>query len=93
MNLAFRNNALLYSTVDGSAREMERLCLQIFDRWCEQRNVIPLAYLFHAWPIVMSDRVARTRLLNTLQDLRHFHADALTPDDESVIERLMTMHV
>lgn len=31
---------------------VENICLTLFDRWCERRNVVALAYLLHRWPLV-----------------------------------------
>jgi hypothetical protein len=36
----------------------EKVCLTLFDRWCEQRNVVALAYLMYAWPVLGNSRVA-----------------------------------
>jgi hypothetical protein len=74
------------------AKEMDRLCLVLFDSWCECRSVIPLAYLMYAWPILVGDLYAVTRLLSAMQELRQFHPEALLPDDHDVMERLQTIH-
>lgn len=71
------------------ADEIAERCLHLFDRWCERRSVIPLAYLMHAWPIVTAGPLATIRLQSTLQDLRQFHVDSLTQDDLHIIEQVL----
>ncbi|WP_206996909.1 hypothetical protein [Trinickia mobilis] len=81
----------IYSKQDD-AEEMDRLCLYLFDGWCERRRVIPLAYLMHAWPILTTDRLARIRLQSALQDLQQFHSDSLTQDDHRIIEQVLAIN-
>jgi hypothetical protein len=90
-DFAFHEDTPVDQKSDDDAEEMERLCLLVFDRWCEQRNVIPLAYLLHAWPISMGDSAARNRLLNTLGELRQFHPETLRRDERLLISQLVTM--
>lgn len=80
------------ATMSDKTNEIEHLCLQLFDRWCKQRSVIPLAYLMHAWPVCVSDTWARVRLLSTLRELRQFHSCSLQPDDHQAIERFVMIH-
>jgi hypothetical protein len=77
--------------VDGT-NEMEDLCLQLFDRWCGQRSIVPLTYLMHAWPIYMNDSRARDRLVGTLRELPQFHSTELSTGDHQAIERLEMIH-
>jgi hypothetical protein len=72
--------------------EINRLCTHLFDIWCERRSVIPLAFLMHAWPILKTATLARTHLLNTLQELRQLHPDSLTEEDHQVIEQVLSTH-
>ena len=64
---------------DGLARvqDVDTICMRLFDTWCESRNLTPLAYLMHCWPL--SDNRAGTirRLQESMKDLRHNHADKL----------------
>lgn len=71
--------------------EIGRLCLYLFDRWCEHRSVIPLVYLMHAWPILSATRYAMTRLRENLQELLRFHPDALSKEDRHMINRILTI--
>ena len=64
---------------EGLARvqHVNTICMRLFDTWCESRNVTPLAYLMHCWPL--SDGRAGTirRLQESMKDLRRNHADKL----------------
>jgi hypothetical protein len=81
------------STNNGAAPdEIDRLCVHLFDIWCERRSVIPLAFLMHAWPILKTAPLARTHLLNTLQELRRLHPDSLTEEDHQIIEQVLSTH-
>jgi hypothetical protein len=71
--------------------EIDRLCIQLFDNWCERRSVVPLAYLMHAWPVLKAALRARTNLLNTLRELRQFHPDLLSESDHQIIEQVFAI--
>lgn len=70
---------------------MDRLCVHLFDRWCEHRSVIPLVYLMQAWPIVTATEFARTRLNRHLRELLHFHPESLTREDRQVIAEILAV--
>jgi hypothetical protein len=72
----------------NAVEDIDRLCIRLFDSWCERRSLIPLAYLMHAWPILKAAPLAMTRLLHTLQELQQFHPDWLNEDDHEVIEQI-----
>jgi hypothetical protein len=69
----------------------DRLCIQFFDKWCERRSVLPLAYLKYAWPILKAAPLAMVRLLNTLQEVRRFRPDSLSEDDHQVIAQVLVI--
>jgi hypothetical protein len=75
----------------NALEEIDRLCVRLFDNWCERRSVIPLSFLMHAWPILRAAPLARTRLLNTLQELQQFHPDSLSAEDHQVIEWVLAI--
>lgn len=83
---------LIVGSATGSVCR-RRQHLTLFDGWCEQRSVIPFAYLLHAWPILTADPTARARLLNTLQELQQFHPESLTQDEHQIIEEALDAHV
>ncbi|MFT0172208.1 hypothetical protein ACLKMY_24910 [Paraburkholderia mimosarum] len=76
-----------------SLEDIDRLCIQLFDNWCERRSVLPLAWLMHAWPILKAAPLAMTRLLNSLHELREFHPDALGEEDHQVIEQVLAINL
>jgi len=79
--------------VDAQLDRLERLCLSLFDGWCERRNVIPLAYLMSAWPIVSSSVLATSRLLHALRELQQYHPEILTPDEYRVVTQILAIGV
>ncbi|MCA8023641.1 hypothetical protein [Burkholderia metallica] len=75
-----------------SPDELETLnehCLRLFDTWCERRNVIALLYLLRGWPILSQSKTFRARLVNLLNDLRCWHADALSAEDRHIIAQIV----
>jgi PAS domain S-box-containing protein len=74
-----------------SFAQLDELCSRLFDRWCERRNVVALAYLMHAWPIVTDEPLPTTRLIETLRDLKAFNRVALADGDEPLIDRVLAI--
>lgn len=60
---------------------IDEVCLELFDGWCEQRNVVALAYLMHGWPLIGNDVSLVRRLLQSLRELERYHRDALLEKD------------
>jgi len=58
-------------------QDVNTICMRLFDTWCESRNVTPLAYLMHCWPLSDSRPHTLRRLQETMKDLRRNHADKL----------------
>ncbi|MBC8746576.1 hypothetical protein OKW43_007206 [Paraburkholderia sp. WC7.3g] len=56
-------------------QEIDRICLRLFDTWCEARSLTPLAYLLCCWPLRDSHPAAIRRLQQTLKELRRYHAE------------------
>jgi hypothetical protein len=69
--------------------EMNNLCLQLFDRWCETRSVIPFAYLMKAWPIAVPDPPSMMHLSDVLRNLTAAHSDCLETDERQIAEKLI----
>ncbi|SIT37342.1 conserved hypothetical protein [Paraburkholderia ribeironis] len=62
--------------LSGRENEIEHInvmCLQLFDRWCEARSVVPLRHLLRGWPLMNSDPESLRRLGTALRDLRREH--------------------
>jgi hypothetical protein len=64
---------------DRKARvqQINTICLRLFDTWCESRNLTPLAYLMHCWPLLDCGAGTIRRVQETMKDLRRNHADKL----------------
>lgn len=70
---------------ENVVEQINSICLRLFDAWCESRNVTPLAYLMHCWPMINSTPHAVRRLGETMRDLRRYHGDDLDEDDFQVL--------
>ncbi|MBB3258630.1 hypothetical protein F4827_003498 [Paraburkholderia bannensis] len=70
---------------DPAAR-IEACCVTLFERWCEGRLVIPLAYLMSVWPLATPSPVYMRRLSRSLDDLVRAHGEMLGDDDCRLIE-------
>lgn len=58
-------------------QDVNSICMRLFDTWCESRNLTPLAYLMHCWPLPDSRAGTIRRLQESMKDLRRNHADKL----------------
>jgi hypothetical protein len=66
---------------DGRAtRQVDHACRLLFDRWCQERNIIPLTYLLHSWPVANTGRDPLKRLAETLRELNKLQPEILGPD-------------
>jgi hypothetical protein len=68
---------------------VERICLTLFDRWCQQRNVLALAYLMYGWPLTGNDPSLVRRLLRSLLELREFHHEELLSEEVALLSSLL----
>jgi hypothetical protein len=73
------------------ATEIDSLCMALFDRWCEGRDIVPLAYLLHTWPIVDTTQPLMGRLSSTLRDLVIFHFDTLGVEEHQMIRNVIEL--
>jgi hypothetical protein len=60
---------------ENVVERVDSLCLRLFDTWCETRNVTPLAYLLHCWPLTDSAPDALRQVRETMRYLQRHHAD------------------
>jgi hypothetical protein len=67
----------------------ETICLTLFDRWCEQRNVVALAYLMYAWPVIGNSPAVIRRLCQSLRELKVYHHEALQSDELILLSSLL----
>jgi hypothetical protein len=69
-------------------KQVDDLCIALFDRWCERREITPLIYLLHAWPLFPSNPYPVKRLGAALHDLSTFHAETLDEGDRELIDNI-----
>lgn len=68
--------------------QVDDLCIELFDRWCERRELAPLVYLLYAWPFFASTRHPVETLAAVLQELLIFHDDVLDDMDRELIANI-----
>ena len=64
---------------------IEEICQTLFDRWCERRNVVALAYLMHAWPLLVGGPHVVKRLLQSLRELKEHHSGLLLREERTLL--------
>jgi hypothetical protein len=69
-------------------KQLDDLCIALFDRWCERREITPLIYLLHAWPLFSFNPLPVKRLGAALRDLSTFHTETLDDMDRELIENV-----
>ena len=69
-------------------KQIDDLCIALFDRWCERREITPLIYLLHAWPLFPSKPHPVKRLAAALRDLSTFHTETLDDMDRELIDNV-----
>jgi hypothetical protein len=88
---AFPTDAIPHQ--DGKSQRfefVEQICLTLFDRWCEQRNVIALTYLMHGWPLTRDDPSLIGRLVQSLRELVEHHHESLLNEEIALLVRLLS---
>ena len=85
-----RQRAMISGVVGRNTcvQDVNTICMRLFDTWCESRNLTPLAYLMHCWPLSDCRPHTIRRLQETMKDLRRNHADKLDPYALSVLGEL-----
>lgn len=79
---------------DGAAhlrKQVDDLCILLFDRWCERREITPLLYLLHAWPLLPSTPHPARLVCSALRDLSRFHREALDNEDQELIASILAL--
>jgi hypothetical protein len=72
-------------------QQLDEVCMVLFDRWCERREVTPLLYLLHAWPFLPSTPHPIRLVSAALRDLVTFHLESLDTHDRSLIASVLSM--
>lgn len=70
---------------EALAHEVEHMCGALFERWCDRRSVIPLAYLMQNWPIVTPTPLGFRRLSSAMRQLADSGLDSLDGDDRRML--------
>jgi hypothetical protein len=79
------------TTGPGCDRSLvDEVCLMLFDRWCERRNVIALGYLMHRWPLPEDSESLTGQLLRSLSELREYHPGALFSEERALLNLVLT---
>lgn len=77
---------------DSRARkQVDDICIVLFDRWCERRELTPLIYLLHAWPFFASTRHPVKTISAALRDLSRFHREVLDNGDRELIANVLAL--
>ena len=77
--------------LSDAAAEIENLCGTLFDRWCEKRSVLPLAYLMNSWPLHAPTQPRIRHLSCGLRDLMDSHLESLDGDDQQLIRAVVAV--
>lgn len=68
--------------------EIDSRCLQLFNDLCEQKALLPLAYLLHAWPIHGPTEASLRRLREALNALGELSDAELTSPNRQLCKTL-----
>jgi hypothetical protein len=63
---------------EQTVERIDKLCGRLFELWCEERKLVPLAYLLHCWPLTGHDAAAIKRLADAMSDLSRFQPGKLS---------------
>ena len=71
-----------------ASEQIEGICLRLFDTWCETRNLTPLAFLMHCWPLITVETSSLKHLSDTLGELRRSHGAAVGDNEAGLLLEL-----
>jgi hypothetical protein len=74
---------------EHSQTEFGEPCVELFDSLCERRNVLALAYLMHAWPLIEQSVWTCQRLRGTLIELKDAHSSDLIESEKKLIDQIV----
>jgi hypothetical protein len=72
-------------------KQVDELCIALFDRWCERRELTPLLYLLHAWPFLPTTPQPVKTVSAALGDLPRFHGETLDNRDRELIASVLAL--
>ncbi|WP_244197651.1 hypothetical protein [Caballeronia ptereochthonis] len=81
------------SGVDPSClrKQLDNVCVVLFDRWCERREVTSLRYLLHACPFLPSTPRLIGRVSASLRELLTLHPDSPGTQDRRLKASLLSL--
>ena len=74
---------------ENTVERIDELCIRLFELWCEERKLVPLAYLLHCWPLTGHDTVAVKRLADAMSDLCQFQTAKLSTRESTLIREII----
>jgi hypothetical protein len=72
-------------------KQVDEICIALFDRWCERHELTPLLYLLHAWPFFPATPQPVKTVSAALSDLSRFHREALDNRDRELIAGVLAL--
>lgn len=75
--------------LEQTVERIDTLCGQLFELWCEERKLVPLAYLLHCWPLTGHDAVAIKRLADAMTDLARFQPGKLSAHESIMVREVI----
>ncbi|CAE6773748.1 hypothetical protein [Paraburkholderia domus] len=74
---------------ENTVKRIDKLCVRLFELWCEERKPVPLAYLLHCWPLTGHDPVAVKRLADAMSDLSRFQPGKLSTRESMMVHEVI----
>ena len=74
---------------EKTVERIDELCVRLFELWCEERKLVPLAYLLHCWPLTGHDAGAIKRLADAMSDLSRFQPGKLSTRESIVVSEVI----
>ena len=74
---------------ENTVERIDELCIRLFELWCEERKLVPLAYLLHCWPLTGHDAGAIKRLADAMSDLSRFQPGKLSTRESIVVREVI----
>ena len=74
---------------EKTVERIDELCVRLFELWCEERKLVPLAYLLHCWPLTGHDTVVVKRLADAMSDLCQFQAAKLSARESTLVREII----
>lgn len=81
---------MLDSIVQRDAmKQVDRVCLRLFEHWCSDRKLVPLVYLLHCWPLAECKTVQLKRIADAMAELICLHEELIDPETLFILRTLI----